>query len=218
MLHGRVRSQEYDAVHERCIVFVDRRYWIVCDWLHADSEHDYTLNFQLGAQAQGHSELQSRNGMRLRSPGLLIAQPECVGMRHELKPGWVSQRYGEKQPAPTVQSTIRARNAGFDSVLLPWRDQEPMVDLRKYTFNTDTYENIVQVVCVRLDIDGEPVTDHWLYTRGGGVYRGAIGRASFMGRWLYWREAADGRVLRAAAHAGATLHDAGVALIETECV
>ena len=54
LLHGRARSHEYDAVHERCIVFVDGRYWIVSDWLRADSEHDYVLNFQLGAHAEGH--------------------------------------------------------------------------------------------------------------------------------------------------------------------
>ena len=216
MLHGQVRSHEYDAVHERCIVFVDRRYWIVSDWLHADSEHDYTLNFQLGAHAQGHSVLQVSPDMRLRSPGLLIAQPACEGVTHALQPGWVSQRYGEKQPAPALQSAVRARNAAFDTVLLPWREREPQIDVTKYHLKTNTYKESPQVVCVRLEIDGEPVTDHWLHTRGGGVYRGALGGASFTGRWLYWREAADGRVLRAAAHAGATLHGAGVALIETE--
>jgi hypothetical protein len=35
LLHGRCASHEYDAVHDRCIVFVDRRYWIVADTLRA---------------------------------------------------------------------------------------------------------------------------------------------------------------------------------------
>ena len=102
VLHGRVTSHAYDAVHDRCLVFVDRRYWIVCDWLRAPSEHDYTLTFQLNAQAQGRCDLVLTAGLQLHSPGLLVVQPAADGVHHRLDASWVSQRYGEKLPAPGV--------------------------------------------------------------------------------------------------------------------
>ena len=46
----------------REIVFVDRRYWIVSDWLRAGSEHDYALNFQLGEHADGATTLRGEFG------------------------------------------------------------------------------------------------------------------------------------------------------------
>ncbi len=209
LVHARVRSHEYDAVHDRCIVFVDRGYWIVSDWLRADSAHDYALNFQLGAQAHGCSTLRIDGGMQLSSPGLLIAQPACAGVQHSLAAGWVSARYGDKQPAPALRSTTHARNADFDTVLVPWRDAEPIVCVKKYCVKTNTYEIPVAVIQVTLTVAGERVADHWLHCRGAGAFHGQIGRANFSGSWLYWREDRDGRWLRAASHAGAVLRDGG---------
>ncbi|MDH3663900.1 MAG: heparinase II/III family protein [Alphaproteobacteria bacterium] len=43
VVHGIARSHEYDAVHERIIMFVDRTYWLVVDRLTSPSEHHYDL-------------------------------------------------------------------------------------------------------------------------------------------------------------------------------
>lgn len=220
LLHGRVVSHAYDAVHERCMVFVDRRYWIVADWLRADAEHDYTLTFQLGARAQDCSELTLADGVRLRSPGLLIAQPACDGVQHTLQPSWVSERYGDKQAAPALRSTIRARNADFASVLWPWQSHEPSVAVEKYSIKSNIYDVSANVLRVMFEDAGERVADHWLHMRDAGTFHGHIGGLTFQGRWLYWREAADGRVLRAASHAGAVVQgggrDGGVALMQAD--
>jgi len=209
LLHGQVRSHEYDALHQRCIVFVDQRYWIVSDWLHAAGEHDYTLKFQLGAHAQGCTELACTEGLRLRSPGLLIAQPARDGVQHTLDAGWVSLRYGDKQPAPALRSTIRARDAEFDTLLLPWREREPDLELADCAVESEVRGQPARALRIDLEVDGERVTDTWFHARAAGEHHWRIGGLAFNGRWLYRREAADGRVLRAVSHSGASLQGSG---------
>ncbi len=209
LLHGRVASHEYDAVHDRCIVFVDRSYWIVSDWLRAQDEHQYTLNFQLGAQAQDCTELDCAQGARLRSPGLTIVQPACAVTQHALHAGWVSQRYGEKLPAPALRAMQRARDADFDTVLLPWQHRAPHCSVTKYCLKSDTYDNSLVVLRIDLNDRGVALSDHWLHVRSAGDFRGSAGGCAFSGRWLYWREAADGRVLHRVSHGGASISCAG---------
>ena len=218
LVHGQVRSHEYDALHQRCIVFVDRRYWIVSDWLRAMCEHDYTLNFQLGAHAQGRTELKLSEGLRLRSPGLLIAQPARDAVRHTLGVSWVSQRYGDKQPAPALRSTFSARDADFDTLLLPWQDREPAVELSDCAVESEASGQPARALRIDLVVDGERVTDTWFHARGAGERHWRISDFAFNGRWLYWREAADGRVLRAVSHAGAMLQgsDGAIGLITAD--
>ena len=56
-----------------------------------------------------------------------------------------------------------------------------------------------------LAVDGHAWQDGWFHARGAAAGRWSIGELSFQGRWLHWRCAADGRILRAVSHAGATL-------------
>jgi Heparinase II/III N-terminus/Heparinase II/III-like protein len=208
LLHGQVRSAEYDALHERCIVFVDRCYWIVCDWLRAPTEHQYALNFQLGAHAEGAVALSLHDGLRLRSPGLLIVQAPRAGVHHAIEPGWVSARYGHKQPAPALRSRVTARDADFDTLLLPWRSREPVLTLQGVPAE-GAGAAVRRALRIELQIGGERVTDTWFHARDAQQRNWRIGRFALSGRWAYWREAADGRVLHAASHAGATLHAMG---------
>ncbi|MDH3459715.1 MAG: heparinase II/III family protein [Burkholderiaceae bacterium] len=210
LLHGCAQSYEYDALHERCIVFVDRSYWIVSDWLRADSEHGYVLNFQLGAHANGHAELSLSDGLRVRSPGLLIAQPARAGVHHALADSWVSARYGDKQPAPALRSSITARNANFDTLLLPWRGCEPAIELEDCAVQAAGSGAVTgaRALRLRMTVAGERVTDTWFHARDASVSQWRIGRFEFRGRWLHWRESAEGRVLHAISHANALLQEA----------
>ena len=215
MLHGQARSHEYDALHTRCIVFIDRRYWIVSDALRAPTPHSYTLNFQLGAHAQGHTELSMANGLRLHSPGLLLLQPARAGVAHALQPGWVSARYGDKQAAPALRSTALACNADFDTVLMPWQDEAPEATVEDVVVVGDDEGAGAGAACaaspraqrITLVVAGACVTDTWFHARGAASMCWRIGGFEFCGRWVHWRERADGRVLHAVSHAGASLHD-----------
>ncbi|CAD5373919.1 Heparinase II/III-like protein [Rubrivivax sp. A210] len=207
LLHGRAASHEYDAVHERCIVFVDRRYWIVSDWLRAEAEHDYRLNFQLGAQAQDRAVLDQAGAWRLSSPGLLVLQPLRAGVQTRLAASWVSARYGDKLAAPALQSTRRARNADFDTVLMPWQGSEPALRLDEVAV-----VGAPAALRIALQVDGEAVTDHWFHARGAQAAQWQIAGFAFSGRWAWWRVGADGRLLAAQSHEGATLPQLPAAL------
>ena len=213
LLHGQARSHEYDAVHERCIAFVDRRYWIVSDWLRAPSEHAYTLNFQLGAQAQGRTVLSTASGVRVSSPGLLIVQPARTGVLTAVQPSWVSARYGDKQPAPAVQSALKAHDADFDTVLVPWRSAEPAMTVEDVAVDAEGMgmgmgmgtSPIPRALRITLEADGARVVDHWFHARGLTARRWRIGGFEFSGRWAHWRQDEQGRIVRAVSHAGALL-------------
>ena len=208
LLHGRCASHEYDAVHERCIVFVERRYWIVADWLRAASEHDYALSFQLGATAQGRTVLHAGgDGVRLASPQLVAAQPARAGQHAALAPGWVSRRYGHKDSAPVLRTTQRARDADFDTVLLPCAGGAPRLHVRDLAVQGAQGES-----SRALDIAGEGWRHGWFHARGATAAHWQIGDWRFCGRWLHWQIDADGRLRRAVSHDGASLHGVDVAL------
>ena len=190
LLHGRCASHAYDAVHERCIVFVDQRYWIVSDALRAPTEHDYLLTFQLGAGLDA-----TLHDGQLVCPGLRIAQPVRNGERRELAEGWVSARYGHKQAAPALRTHVRGRDVDFDTVLVPGADAgEPLA------VTSLAVPGARDALRIRLG----PHTDGWFHA-GARAGRWQLGELEFLGRWLHWRCDADGRVLRAISHAGASL-------------
>lgn len=219
VLHGQARSHAYDAVHDRCIVFVDRQYWIVSDWLDAPTPHDYTLNFQLGVPAQdtttlshGATLLSQHNGALLRSPHLLVLQPARDGVHTHLQSGWVSARYGDKHAAPALQSTAQGRHASFDTVLMPWRTTEPTVTVDDVTVDVVgewvsaaadgalSVHTPPKALRITRELDGQRVVDHWFHAHGCGAQRWHIGHFTFSGRWAFWREDADGRLLQVISH------------------
>jgi Heparinase II/III-like protein len=209
LLHGRCASHEYDAVHDRCIVFVDRSYWIVSDWLRAQTEHDYLLNFQLGAMAQGRTRLHGEGAFTLlQSPGLAIAQPQRSGQHAGVGEGYVSHSYGHKQAAPALRTRCQARNADFDSVLLASREHAPHLRVSEIAVQGATAH--------ALRIEAAAFNDGWFHSRGTTQEAPwQIGDWQFSGRWLHWRTAHDGTLLRAVSHAGASLHTpAGAARLE----
>ncbi len=202
LLHGRCASHEYDAVHERCIVFVDRTYWIVSDWLRAASEHDYALTFQLGAAAQERTRLHSQDAFTLLlSPHLAIAQPLRSGQRSQIDAGWVSASYGHKQQAPALRTGTCSRDADFDTVLLPHAADAPHLRVADTVVHGEDGSQ-----SPALHIEAGPFSDGWFHARGADrVQHWRIGDLHFSGRWLHWRCAADGTLLRAVSHGGATL-------------
>lgn len=205
VLRGRCASHEYDAVHERTIVFAGREYWIVSDRLRADSVHDYTLSFQLAPHTENETSVDVRDGLVLRSPGLLLAQPACKDMKHGLCEGWVSARYGHKQPAPVLKSAICARDAAFDTVLLPWRNREPVLEVTRLTL-----EGGATALRIVAEIDGTAFIDTWFMGEAENLW---IGACTFSGRWLYMREGGDTGSGMIVTHAGAMVSDAGSATV-----
>lgn len=205
LLLGRAASHEYDAVHQRAIVFVDGLYWIVADTLRAPSVHSYVLNFQLGEAAEGKSALQRDTGAQLHSPGLAMALPWRNGQQVELAPGWVSARYGFKQRAPALRCSARGTDVDFDTVLLPWQGQPAAARVRDVPVAGDGDAKAV-ALRIELDLPDGARTDLWFHVRSTVAAAWQLGDLRFEGRWLHLRDW-DGQGASAArSHAGARLH------------
>jgi Heparinase II/III-like protein/Heparinase II/III N-terminus len=114
MLCGEVRSPVYEAVHTRRIFFVSGEYWLIVDSLRGSVPHKYDLRFHLTAEALNHC---TRIPGGIRTPDMVLLS---FGNNPALSHGWISPRYGIKQPAPVVSfvSTAEA-NADFYTLIAP---------------------------------------------------------------------------------------------------
>ncbi len=212
LLQARAISHEYDAVHDRCIVFVNRRYWIISDWLRAPTIHHYSLNFQLSDEAWNQCEVTRVPFVRVDSPGLTMLQPELDVHEVSLQPSWVSSRYGEKRQAPMLVRTAFGAAVDFDTVLIPARSRPElasisavpvmMIGSRSAEGLADRIPGAWQIV---LEVDGERSIDCWFHARDSGHRHWRIGCHEFIGRWLLMRLSSDDQVVGFVSHPGARL-------------
>jgi hypothetical protein len=107
-------------VHRRRILFVKPRYWIVVDDLIGTSRHQINLNFQFAPMQvtlgpNRWARAQAASGRVLWDGPFTSAALRTTLKSGELHPirGWISQDYGERQPAPTLTYSATAA--------LPWR-------------------------------------------------------------------------------------------------
>jgi hypothetical protein len=128
VLYGEVTSPAYEAVHRRRIVFVNREYWIVHDALVGSKPHRYDLRFHLApSSAAGRCAVtvacDDLCAVRAPGLGLCVASPWPIA----IEDGWVSTRYGVREPAPVVVSTANdVECADFFTLLMPLSEAAPM--------------------------------------------------------------------------------------------
>jgi hypothetical protein len=118
--HDAFRAGTDAIVHRRRVLFVKPRYWIVVDDLIGTSQHQINLTFQF---APMQVTLGPNRWARAQSPSgrvLWVGPFTSAALRTTLKSGevhpirgWISQDYGERQPAPTLTYSATAA--------LPWR-------------------------------------------------------------------------------------------------
>jgi hypothetical protein len=165
------RSHEYDAVHERRIVFVRGEYWIVSDILSASEPHDYDVWFHLSPEAHGSI---TAHGQCAEAPFVVIAQSSSAHTLLSVEPGFVSPRYGIRQPAPIVRFHAHATNAVFHTAIVPYNGVKPQVAIesRGERQIRVTIQSSEGVICDSLHFDefgmpsqAEQLTDELLSTR-----------------------------------------------------
>ncbi len=206
LMHGSARSHVYDAVHTRRILFVDGSYWIVSDWLDAPTRHHYALRFQLGEAAQGRVEQARGSAPLLRSPGLLVAQPEDPAVRFTLESSWVSARYGEKLAAPRLCFHAAERRVAFDTVLLPWEARTPPLTVKRLAVDSPAPDApAAGAITIEAEVGGTSFRDLWFHVHGGESGRWQFDGYDFTGRWLWLREDGSGRITQSRASRGARL-------------
>jgi Heparinase II/III N-terminus/Heparinase II/III-like protein len=125
-LHGIARSNEYPVVHERKIVFVNGEYWVVCDVLRAEDDHNYDLIFHLAASAQGKVSLDSdQHCFSVDAPHLVMVQPIYKSATVSQEGGYISPTYGVKHEAPVIKFTQQGSECCFYTVIYPYKNERP---------------------------------------------------------------------------------------------
>ncbi len=118
LVEATVESPCYDAVHTRRLAFCGNEYWVLHDLLRAPTEHRYELRWHLGIEAQGRTRIKPTDEtVTVSTPHgrFVIAGADSV----DLEPGWVSEEYGVKVPAPVIVARATGRSANLLTVVLP---------------------------------------------------------------------------------------------------
>lgn len=210
-LHGIARSHEYDAVHERKILFAVPDYWIVEDRLKAEQIHGYDLRFHLGAEDHGQTKEFLAAGTRIvQAPQLLLAQCNEPDTASSIEDGYVSRRYGERQAAPVVRYHRRARDSTFTTLLYPYRGAPPTIQMRSLA-ESGGGSLSAAAVAFELTIDdaGRHVKDLLFLAPERSARPWRFGDIAFDGDYFWLRATADGTVRRLQTSDGATLELAG---------
>ncbi|HEX7787004.1 MAG TPA: alginate lyase family protein [Methylomirabilota bacterium] len=208
LLHGSARSHEYDALHERRVVFVDGRYWAIADSLVSQREHFYEARFHLGEWAQDRVTLKrSPTLLALVSPHLLIVAPHQEGLTLELEAGHVAQRYGKKLPAPVACFGIRAARATLVTLLLPCPHLPllmPVVEEIRVSHASGRAATNARAFTIALGAERDT-----LFFGGKPDQEYRFDSFVFSGRHVLVRRNAAGAIVRVHTHEGADLREGG---------
>ena len=127
ILVAEVRSPVYEAIHRRRVLFVDGRCWLIEDVLTGERPHRYDLRWHL---PPGRARVWAGG---VTSPTVAIT---ILGARSiALEDGWISPRYGIREPAPVVSAVATGVNARFITLLAP---REPGVPIPTLSSDGDT--------------------------------------------------------------------------------
>jgi hypothetical protein len=213
LLHGRVRSHAYDALHERRIFFVGGRYWVIADSLVSRHRHLYEARFHLTESAQGETRIVEAPGLRVVvSPHLLMVQPRQEAVTLALEPGHVSDRYGKKLPAPVVCASTQAARATVVTLLLPYLEMPMLMPVIEPLSITGPIPGAIggspgapaRAFAISFGAEQDLL---FFGTEPDVEYRFDAFR--FRGRYLVVRKNAAGTVTHVHTHAGAELTEAG---------
>jgi len=126
-IEAEVISPLHEVVHTRHVVFPGRRYWVVHDHLQGTNVHRYQARWHLPACAYGHTTVErSTSQTTIRMPAGTLVVPASIEV--EIEPGWVSPRYGVKEPAPVVVLLTTAAVADIVTVLSPGSSVVTLLD------------------------------------------------------------------------------------------
>jgi len=156
------------VMHRRRVVFVKPDFWVVIDDLTGTGSHSVELTFQC---APLHAEL-TLDACRVdteRGSVLWILPFANVPIANEIRSGevepirgWISERYGRKQPAPALVCSAHAQMPmRAITVLYPTRDRNDSPPLVGTLCDDGSLSGVVvSGRSVRLDHDRVVVTHH----------------------------------------------------------
>ena len=110
------------VTHQRSLLFLKNRYWLVRDRLTSEGRHQYDLRFHFSPDASPLMDVEGKRSAVLESwsekSGLEIFTFGCG--RWLAEEGWVSTRYGERKRAPVYNYSATAEGEQeFLTFLMP---------------------------------------------------------------------------------------------------
>lgn len=120
---GTAHSAEYNPLHQRLFVFVEREYVLIVDRVFAsdDGLHSAVQRFHLAADLLGRTYVETREAdMVVRSPRVEIYAARVPCLSGAIEQGWVSTQYGVKVAAPVAAFSQSSRHPMlFCSAVVP---------------------------------------------------------------------------------------------------
>jgi uncharacterized heparinase superfamily protein len=144
-VHGIARSHEYSAIHERKIFFAAGDYWLICDYLHDDTDqiHEYSLRFHLSAEAENRvSTCIDKQSWIIETPQLHLIQTQRDNTRYSVEAGFVSPHYGVKNAAPILRFDRTASNTVFETLVFPYQTIAPRLTFHSLNQMQDEHANV----------------------------------------------------------------------------
>jgi Heparinase II/III-like protein len=111
-LAGEVRSPIYDAIHRRT-VRMRAEDWVVEDHVRG-GRHRFDLRWHL---PPGEARVLADGTVLGHGVALRIEGARSVS----IEPGWISPRYGVREPAPVVSAVAHGEATKFRTVIAPWQ-------------------------------------------------------------------------------------------------
>lgn len=202
LLAGRAISDEYDAIHQRHLHFIDQRYWVCIDHLDAECEHRYDLRFHLNHQANENTRLYcDAKGSTVVSPKLMLISPDSRN-QVSVDSGFVSSRYGEKRAAPVIRYQLNTCNGSFYTVLMPYQDTPPNIKVSTLPVHclsesgiSDNERPLLHAAVIIRNLDDDS-TDLCFSAAGLTQGRWLIGEWVLQGACLFVRKNAAGDIIK----------------------
>lgn len=196
-VYGCAKSPQYSPIHERLIVYMGHQYLFILDRLLSEDEvkHHYELNFHLPTGTD--TKLTANNhGYHLLTSECEIRAIANKNVKVQVKPGWVSQYYGVKHPAPifSLEQTTQG-NSLFASIVAPKSSRQFSLQ----DFRLDKLTDTTYYFSVDFKADSQSFKDQFLVSVADNAIR--LDDLHFYGRFIAYRQDKDKKVLFASSQA-----------------
>ena len=203
---GRAISHNYSPIHERLFVYMGHNYLFIFDRLLSDDadNHHYELNFHLPANSKAEL-ITNADCHQLTSDSCEIrtlTNPEILAT---VKPGWVSQYYGIKHPAPIFSlSQTGIGNKTFATIVTSIESE----CFALQSFRAENTINSSQHFVVEFTQNGQQFCDQFIIPKNPteGITNLDL---HFQGKFLAYRNNSKGEVILATAQAATSIILAG---------
>lgn len=136
------QSSHPQITHQRSVLFVKPRYWIVVDRLRGSGKHRYDQYWHLSDGALGRVNVQAR-GRRITTPHLILLSPDKKA-QVKIEEGAISYRYRQQNTAPVVRYTRQGKPPiSWPTVLYPFQSEPPELEIIRFEVDNQDLSGVV---------------------------------------------------------------------------